>query len=202
LEEIGREAINKEAMDLDSEEDEEKSESEGGREVSPYPTGQNLEGSEVDQGATRNLRQRKTRMPLQEAEEYGMVPSDEDSLDKEEMDKAEDKLLADSGEGDREEGAGGEKSDGLRICSCSEDMSVGWYIAVNKRKTLRLVIDIKLLEKMFSFEKVCFSYGRLIAGHLGLYTKRLDRTLLEERLRYVWENRLNIGKLKTDEATY
>jgi hypothetical protein len=56
LEEIGREAIDEEAIDLDSEEDKEKSESEDGREVSPCLAGQNLEGSEVDQGVTRNLR--------------------------------------------------------------------------------------------------------------------------------------------------
>jgi hypothetical protein len=131
-----------------------------------------------------------------------MVPSDEDSLDKEEIDEAEDELLAGGGEGDWEEEAEGEELDRLRICSYSEDASVGWRIAVNKRKTLRLVIDMKLLEKIFSFEKVCFSHRWLIAGYLGLCTKQLDRILLEERLRYIWENRLNIGKLRTDESTY
>jgi hypothetical protein len=64
LEEIGRETIDKETIDLDSEEDEKKNESESNKEVSLYLAGQNLERSEVDQGATRNLRQRKTRILL------------------------------------------------------------------------------------------------------------------------------------------
>jgi hypothetical protein len=103
---------------------------------------------------------------------------------------------------DREEEAWGEKSDGLRTCGCSEDVSVGWRITVNKRKSLGLVTDMKLLEKVFTFQKVCFSHRRLMAGHLGLCTKRLDQALLDERLRHIWDNRLSIGKLRTDEDTY
>jgi hypothetical protein len=61
-------------------------------------------------------------------------------------------------------------------------------MAVNKRKSLGIVTDMKLLEKMYMFEKVCFPHGRLMAGHLGLCTKRLDGALLDERLRYVFDS--------------
>jgi hypothetical protein len=92
-------------------------------------------------------------------------------LDKEEIDKVKNKLLIDSREEDREKRTEKEELDKLRICSYSEDINISWYITVNKRKIFRLVTDIKLLEKIFLFEKVCFSYRRLIADYLGLYIK-------------------------------
>jgi hypothetical protein len=54
-----------------------------------------------------------------------MIPSNEDSLDKEEINKTENKLLAGSREEDWKKGVEKEELDRLRICSYSEDINIG-----------------------------------------------------------------------------
>jgi hypothetical protein len=197
LEEISTDVIAEGAMDLDVDEDVAVAEVAEGGQISPRPAGQNIPELGEGQGGGRVLRPRKQRMPPEEAEEFKIVARDEDSMDEEEMNDAEDQLME-----EEEEVAQDGESAGLKKCRCSTDVTLGWKIAVNSRKSYGSVTDMRLLAKMQTFKKVCFPHSRLMAGHIGLCTKRLDFKQLDERLEYVLNHRLEIGNLRTDEETY
>lgn len=87
-------------------------------------------------------------------------------------------------------------------CGCSGDVTKAWKKIVASKKVLGLAADLKLLGFWSEFNHVCFPHTKAMGGHIGLMLQYLKWDQLEGRLRRIHEERLNIGKLKTDPATY
>jgi hypothetical protein len=87
-------------------------------------------------------------------------------------------------------------------CSCSNDVPKQWKRSVMKKRELGLPTDMKLLHRMQDFKRVCYTHAKAMGGHLGLMVKRLDHSQLLKRMADVHKNRLHLGRLKTQPATF
>lgn len=77
------------------------------------------------------------------------------------------------------------------------DENLGWYEPLTENGP-KLAIEAFWAE----YDQVCYAHGKMVASHMGLATRRLNSRLLLERLTILHERRLEMGKLKTDAATY
>jgi hypothetical protein len=87
-------------------------------------------------------------------------------------------------------------------CGCSDDVSNGWKTTVARARSYEMGVNLKLLKTMATFRRVCYPHAKAMGGHMGLRVKHLNAAQLEERLRFINENRLQIGRLKTSSETY
>jgi hypothetical protein len=91
---------------------------------------------------------------------------------------------------------------GRSRCGCSSDVTRGWKVAVSKGKSYEMGTNLKLLKAMVGFRRVCYPHSKAMGGHMGLRIKQLSAGDLRQRLEQIHENRLEIGKLKTDKGTF
>ncbi|RDL34485.1 uncharacterized protein BP5553_07613 [Venustampulla echinocandica] len=130
------------------------------------------------------------------------VDFEEDEVDEEELGRLGGELedvagiMADD-EDDDSTGAPGDWK-----CGCSKDVPSSWQTMVVSKRLMKPGVSMKLLGKMVSYKRVCYRHGRMMASYMGLCTKRLGDADLAVRLRTLYEKRLEIGKLKTEEETF
>jgi len=108
---------------------------------------------------------------------------------------------AEAGSGSDEEGTRRRKTTESK-CGCSGDVTSGWKTAASKGKSYDMGLNLKLLKAWSGFRKVCYVHSKAMGGHVGLRVKQLNGQQLEERLRYIHNNRLEIGRLKTSKDTF
>ena len=94
------------------------------------------------------------------------------------------------------------RSDERQRCGCSHDVTTAWQTVICSKKVYTFSMNMRLLTRMMAFEHVCYRHGKMMASHLGLSTKRTLEAEIFKRLSHVYERRLEIGKLKTEEETY
>ena len=87
-------------------------------------------------------------------------------------------------------------------CRCSAEVSRGWKASVIKIKEYDMATNFKLLKSWQSWQSVCYPHTKATGSHMGLRIKQLKAKQLADRLQYIHEHRLEIGKLKTDPATF
>jgi hypothetical protein len=87
-------------------------------------------------------------------------------------------------------------------CGCSADVSSGWKTSVARAKPYEMGTNLRLLKAMRGFQRVCYPHAKAMGGHMGLRVKQLNAKQLDERLHFIHENRLEIGRLKTDRGTF
>jgi hypothetical protein len=87
-------------------------------------------------------------------------------------------------------------------CGCSRDVTKGWKTAVTSKRAFEMGLNLKLLKAMVEFRHTCYAHAKAMGGHMGLMVKSLKAEQLQERLQYIHENRLDIGRLKTSKETF
>ena len=87
-------------------------------------------------------------------------------------------------------------------CSCSGDVTEGWKKSVMQKRELGLVTDMKLLARMQEFEWICYPHAKAMGGHLGLMVRSLEHQQLMGRMKEIHDNRLQLGRLKTQKETF
>ena len=90
-------------------------------------------------------------------------------------------------------------------CRCSAGVSTGLRTRIGSSATLSEDKAIRLLGETVAASEnnsVCYAHWQKVASKVGLQTKRLSEVALTQRLRFVYNNRLKLDKLKTDQETY
>jgi hypothetical protein len=109
---------------------------------------------------------------------------------------------AESESGSDEESAARHRKTTESKCGCSGDVTSGWKTAASKGKSYEMGLNLRLLKAWNGFRTVCYVHSKAMGGHMGLRVKQLSWQQLEERLQYIHNNRLEIGKLKTGKDTF
>jgi len=189
------------------------------RDAEPQGDGQGNDGGIVDLARPAGEIERgvvgrqRTKLTIEEEEEFQLMDSDQDSVDEKAIDEAEDELaggdrtegFTTDGEDDRNEGVDDRRARKRRRvegCGCSMDVTDAWKATIMKKRALGLTADMKLLARHQGFQRVCYAHSKAMGGHLGLMVKRLNRQELADRIRIVHENSLTLGELKTNPVTY
>ncbi|KAK8912010.1 hypothetical protein QC760_000995 [Botrytis cinerea] len=89
------------------------------------------------------------------------------------------------------------------ICSCPTSISRRWRARVEKLPMLKNgPWEWELLEVALNSDGACLLHCKALGNHLGMRTKEPLALNLLDNLKCIYQNRLDIGKLKVDPATY
>ncbi|CAM6002997.1 unnamed protein product [Sphagnum balticum] len=87
-------------------------------------------------------------------------------------------------------------------CGCSPEVTGSWKQTVMRKTAFEEFVNLSLLGKMLGYKKVCYSHAKAVGAHVGLRIKMLNEATLKSRLQFIHNNRLQLGKIKTDSEKY